>query len=266
MKLKQALKNSLTKKQLKLVPSSFDIIGDIAIFNDFPPQLKKKEKIIVQTLMSENSHIKTVTKKVGMFSGKLRTQKLMIIAGEKKKETTHKENNCILKLNIEKCYFSPRLSTERLRIAKLVKKGEDILVLFSGVAPYQCTIAKNSNPKEIYGIELNTSAHKYALENIKLNKINNTRLYKGDVKKVLPKIKKKFNRIIMPLPKNASSYLDMVLKKLKPEGTIHLYTFSREEEFNNLKKEYKKRFKTVKLNVCGHYSPSTFRVCLDLKK
>ena len=73
--------------------------------------------------------------------------------------------------NVEKVYFSPRLATERLRIAKLVKKNESVLVMFSGSGAYPLVIAKNSNPNIIYGIEVNPIAHKYAEQNIFLNKI-----------------------------------------------------------------------------------------------
>ena len=264
MKLKQALAQQLTKKDSSLVPSSFDIIGDIALFNDFPSALRKKEKLIAKTLMSLNPHIKVVAKKTGKFSGKHRTPKITIIAGEKRKETMHKENGCLLKLNIEKCYFSPRLSTERLRIAKLVKKEESILVLFSGVAPYTCVIAKNAQPKEIVGIELNKIAHRYALANVQKNKLTNIKLYQGDIRKVLPTIKKKFERIIMPLPKDSPTYLDLALKKLKPKGTIHLYLFMHEKEFLSIKKHYQQCFKKVSLVRCGVFAPHVLRMCLDL--
>lgn len=266
MKLKEALAAKLSKKELAYVPSSFDIIGDIAIFNDMPKKLRKREKMIAQTLMSLHSNVRAVAKKVGKFSGKLRTPKITVIAGEKRKETLHKENGCFLKLHIEKCYFSPRLASERLRIAKLVKKGEDVLVLFSGVAPYPCVIAKNALPKEVCGIELNKAAHKYAEENIKLNKLSNIALYQGDVKKILPKIKKRFSRIIMPLPKDSPTYLDLALKKLKPKGTIHLYLFAHENELETIKRSYKKSFKKVNVTSCGLYAPYVHRICLDIRK
>jgi len=88
-----------------------------------------------------------------------------------------KENNIRLKLDIEKVYFSPRLSLERMRIAELVntsksresknkksEKKEDILVMFSGCAPYCCVIAKNAKTKvnSVIGIEINPEGHKYA--------------------------------------------------------------------------------------------------------
>ena len=190
MKLKALLKNKLTKKQLELVPSSFDIVGEIAIFSDFPKELKSKEKIIANTLIKNTKNIKTVAKKIKMYSGTFRTPKLKIIAGKKTKETIHKENNVQAKLNVETCYFSPRLSTERLRIANLIKTPESVLVMFSGVAIYPLVISRNSRAKEIYAIEINPKAHKYAKENT--NKSKKIKLFKGDVNKVLPKINKKF--------------------------------------------------------------------------
>ena len=263
--LKEYLSNKLSEKELSLAPSSFDIVGDIAVFNKFPKELSKKEKLIGNALMQLNKNIKVVVVKSKAYSGKLRLPKLKLIAGEKRKETVHKENGVGLKLNVEKCYFSSRLGTERLRISKLVKKNEKVLVLFSGVAPYICVISKNSKAKEIYGIELNKVAHKYALENIRLNKINNVRLFQGDVKKILPKIKESFDRILMPLPKDSHKYLNMALKKLKPKGIVHIYLFSEEKNFNKLVNKYKKKFKFVKLTKCGAYSPRVYRICLDLR-
>ena len=266
-KLSSILLNSkiITKKESHLVPNSFDVVGDIAIFNDFPKELRKKEKKIAEKIIETHKNIYVVTKKSKKYSGRLRTPKITILAGDKRKETMHIESGCRLNLNIETCYFSARSGSERLRIAKKVRKNESVLVLFSGVAPFPCVIAKTSNPKEIYAIELSKTANKYAEENIKLNKLENIKLFQGDVKKVLPTIKKKFDRIVMPLPKSSEEFLELAKKKLKPRGTIHLYLFANEEEFKDIKKEYKKQFKHVKLTKAGHYAPGTFRICLDLK-
>ncbi len=267
--LKELLEGKLSRKQLDLIPRSFDIVGDIIIFSDFPKELRKKEKIIADTLLKMHKNIKVVAKKTKKYSGRYRLAKIKIIAGEKRKTTLHKENNVLAKLNIETCYFSPRLSNERLRIIKLVKKNELILVMFSGVAIYPLVISKNSKAKEIYAIEINPEAHKFAEENIKLNKINNIELFKGNVKTVLQKINKKFDRIIMPHPTNAYSYLDIAVKKLKKNGIIHLYDFSKEEDIPNssIKKIEKKlkRFKILNFVKCGQFAPRKYRVCVDFK-
>tara|TARA_B100000315_G_C14567191_1_gene583568 strand:- start:1064 stop:1897 length:834 start_codon:yes stop_codon:yes gene_type:complete len=272
-KLKDILKNKLIKKELDIVPSSFDIVGSVIIFSDFPKELSKKEKIIGTAIIKNYKQIKSVFKKTKKYSGKFRTPKLKLLAGENNKETVHKENNTILKLNVEKVYFSSRLSEERKRIFKQVKNNESILVMFSGCSVYPLVIAKNTNAKGTYGIEINPIAHKYALENLKLNKIENKiKLFLGDVKKILPKINKKFDRIIMPLPKGAENFLNLALSKIKKNGIIHFYAFSEEVKYNkiieiinNECKKRKKQCKILDIVKCGQFSPRVNRICVDFK-
>ena len=271
-KLKDILGGKLTKKELSLVPSSFDMVGSIIIFSDFPKQLSKKEKIIGNEILKNFRHFKSVFKKTKKYSGRFRTPKLKLLAGESNKETIHKENNVRLKLNVEKVYFSARLSEERKRIAKKVRKNEKILVMFSGCGVYPLVIAKNTKAREIYGIEINPTAHKYALENVKLNKINNINLLLGDVKKVSPKIKEKFNRIIMPLPKGAESFLGLALNKIRKNGIIHFYSFAEENNYDRIKKiinteceKKKKKCRILDIVKCGQFSPRVYRLCVDFR-
>jgi tRNA (guanine37-N1)-methyltransferase len=271
-KLKDTLKKKLTKKQISLLPSSYDMVGNILIFSDFPKQLYKKEKIIGNELLKNHKQIKSVFKKTKKYSGKYRTPKLKLLAGENNKETEYKENNIRLKLNVEKIYFSPRLSEERKRILQQVKNNESVLVMFSGCAVYPITISKNTKAKNIMGIEINPVAHKYALENLKLNKTQNIELIKGDVKQILPKTNKKFDRIIMPLPKGAESFLDLALSKIKKNGIIHFYCFAEENKHKNMTatideecKKFKKQCKILKITKCGQFSPRVYRICIDFR-
>jgi len=272
-RLKDILKGKLTAKQLESLPSSFDIVGEILIFSDFPKQLTKKEKIIGNEILKNHKNIRSVFKKTKKHSGKFRTPKLKLLAGTNNKETNYKENNTRFKLNVEKVYFSSRLSAERKRIFQQVKKNETVLVMFSGCGIYPIVLAKNSDTKEIYGIEVNPTAHKYALENTKLNKSNDKiKLFLGDVKKILPKINKKFDRILMPLPKGAENYLDLALTKAKNNTIIHFYTFSEEDNYGKIKTIIKNSCKTKKMKCnilkiikCGQFSPRVFRICIDFR-
>ncbi|MBL7100590.1 MAG: methyltransferase domain-containing protein [Nanoarchaeota archaeon] len=266
--LKEALKGKLTKKQLSLVPRSFDVVGDILIFSSFPDKLKSKEKVIGETILGLMSNVKVVCKKTEFHSGVYRTKKVKISAGARRKTTEHRENNVRLRLNVETCYFSPRLSNERQRIAGLVKEGESVLVMFSGVCVFPAALSKNTLAKEIYGIEINPSAHRFAKGNVELNKLNNVKLFLGDVKKIIPKLKKKFDRILMPLPKSAEEFLDTALKAAKKGTIIHFYDFLLEQDFDQAVDKVKKHCKKCKiLDVvkCGQYSPRKFRVCVDFK-
>ena len=270
--LKEALKSKLTKKQLALVPTSFDMLGDLAIFSDFPKELKTKEKLIANTLLELNHALKVVLKKTKKYSGKFRTPKLKIIAGEKRKETELRENNVRLKLDPEKAYFSVRLATERKRITEQIKPDEEILVMFSGVGVYPIVIAKNKNPKLIYSVEINPDACEFQKENILMNKVNNIKLFKGDVKDIIPKLGKKFDRILMPLPRGAEDYLDIALKTARKSSILHFYDFLHESEFDKEKykidkacKKTKKKYKIIDLVKCGQFGPGIFRICVDFK-
>lgn len=270
--LKEAVKNKLTKKELSVIPSSFDIVGSIAII-ELPDELEKKKKVIAETMIRLFKPVKTVVKKSGIHYGKYRRQKLEVIAGEKTKVAEYKESGVRLRIDLEKCYFSSRLGTERLRIAKMVKPGEKILVMFSGVAPYPVVIARNAMPEIIYAVELNPVAHKFAVENVKLNKMQDKiKLYKGDVVDVVPKLNMKFDRILMPMPKTALTFLETAFKAAKKGTIIHFYTFGREEEFKEIRdkikeecKKHKKKCRIIRTVKAGHYAPGVYRVCVDFR-
>src|SRR3989344_565727 len=266
------LEKKLTKSELNLIPRSLEIVGSIIIL-EIPPPLVKKEKIIAEAYLQLNPHVTSVVKKARIHSGEYRLRKVKILAGQKTKETIHHENGINLKLHLEKTYFSARSGSERLRIAKQVKPGEQVLVMFSGAAPYPLVIAKNSQVKVVYGIEINPLAHQYAIDSIKLNKLENKIIIlEGDVTEILPKINKKFDRIVMPLPKTGEQFLPLALKKAEKGAVIHLYDFLKEEELKaqatkikEISKRNKHKVRVLRAVKCGQFSPGIFRVCFDMK-
>ncbi len=87
------------------------------------------------------------------------------------------------------------------------------------------------------------------------------------------RIEKKFDRILMPLPKGAASFLPLALRAIAPGGTIHLYDFARENEmpqssFDKIKTacaKEEKKYKILSWSVCGTYAPGKHRICVDFK-
>ncbi len=262
------LKNKLTKNQLQILPKSQETVGSILIL-EIPEKLIPKEKIVAEAYLSLHKNITTVVKKDQIHSGVFRTRKVKILAGKRTKETTHLENGIRLKLHLEKTYFSAKSGNERLRVAKQIKKGENVLVLFSGAGPFPLVFAKHSPAAKIFGVELNPAAHQFALHNVALNKINNITLIHGDANLVVSKIKQKFDRIAMPLPKTGEQFLGIALKKAKPNAIIHLYSFLHETEIAAYTKKIKEisqnQVKILRKVKCGQFSPGTFRMCFDMK-
>jgi len=225
--LKAILVHTLTHKELKFLYKSYDIVGDIAIIR-VPETLKQHVNLIAEAIMQINKSVKTVLYQVTPVSGNLRLRKLEWIAGERKTETLYREYGCLFKVDLAKCYFSPRLSFERMRIAQLVQTGEVVINMFAGVGCYSIIIAKQSKAEKVYSIDINPVAVKYMEENVKLNKVEDRVVpIEGDAKAIIEeKFQNTADRVLMPLPEKAYEYLDYAVFALKPTGGyIHYFDF-----------------------------------------
>ena len=254
---------------------SYDFFGNIAVVrfpNNFSAKEKKKFSV---KLMKEQKSVQTVLEKVGKIKGRLRKIKTKYVSGERTKEVLYKENNCVFRFNIDSTYFSPRLSNERKEIAGKIKQGENVLVMFAGVAPFSIVIAKNSRAIKVVSVEINREASKYAKLNVELNKLKNkVEVIQGDVKKVAVKLakKEKFDVIVMPRPQLKESFLKEAFKLCKRGTKIYYYGFGKEDEINliveKIKSEadkYKSRIKILKVKKAGEIAPYKYRFRVDFK-
>ena len=205
--------------------------------------------------------------------GNYRVQKVKVIAGKKNLVATYKESAVTLKVPLGEVFFSPRLGSERLRIAQEIKKGEKIGCWFSGVGPYPVVFAKNSQMDSAVAIELNPVAHKYALENAKINKCEDKiEFVKGDVKKVYKKYKKVFDRIAMPLPHTGYQFLEEAFFCIKPKGMIYFYEIVEKEDFKlpegqirEAAKKQKRKIRIMRKRRVRQFSPTKEQVVFDIK-
>ncbi|MBS3071516.1 hypothetical protein J4408_00840 [Candidatus Pacearchaeota archaeon] len=256
--------------------ANYDVIGNIAIvkFQNIKVDSKGKKKWAEEFLI-KNKSVRTVLEKTEKFSGRLRTLKTKYLAGEKTKEALYKENDCVFRLNVETCYFSPRLNSERKEIALMVKNREKVLVMFGGVAPFAIVIGKFSKAEKIVSVELSKECNRYAIENVKRNKLTNKiEIIKGDVKKVFRKIKDKFEVIVMARPNLKESFLKEAFSKVKKNGRIYYYGFYHEIEvkagildelIEGEAKKAKKKIKITGIKKAGDIGPHKFRWRADIK-
>ena len=265
------MKDCLNFKMRKV--NSFDVLGTVAVVR-FPLDFKKAEKKkFAEKLLKEQKVIKTVLEKKGKIKGRLRKIQTNYLAGEKTKEVLYKENNCVFRFQIDNTYFSPRLSNERKEIAELIKKGDEVLVMFAGVAPLPIVIAKNSKAKKIISNEINREANKYAQLNIELNKVKDRIvLLPGDIKRVAEKLNKKFDVIAMPRPQLKDTFLRQAFKLSKKGTRIFYYGFcgvtEKEKIVEKIKDEAKKARKNIKIlqiKSAGEIAPYKIRVRVDFE-
>jgi tRNA (guanine37-N1)-methyltransferase len=178
--------------------------------------------------MNIHKEVKSVWMQTSSVSGEYRLRNLEYVAGTKSTETLYKEYGCNYKIDLKKAYFSPRLSYERLRIAKLVQPKKIVVNMFSGVGCFSIAIAKHAHPQKVLSIDVNPSAFRYLEENIRINRSEKVVVpVLGDAKTLIKNELQNFaDRVLMPLPEKAYDYLDVALLALKPKGGwIHYYDF-----------------------------------------
>ena len=169
-RLRKTLSDVLSSEDLSKVYNSFDVVGEIAIIK-LPYTSSVTAQTAAKAIMSIHRNVKTVLLQASPVTGDLRLRRLTHLAGENKTSTIHKELNCLFSVDVAKCYFSPRLSYERTRIARMVKPNETVVNMFAGVGCFSIIIAKHANPAKVFSIDVNSAAIQFMQNNIRLNRV-----------------------------------------------------------------------------------------------
>jgi len=283
------LKGDINEEFLDFIPKSYDIIGDIAIIeiNDMMP-LNEQESVmlknkIARALTMVNKNVKSVYEKRSKIKGPYRLRGLHHLYGEKRTETTHKENNCVFNLDLSQVFFTPRLVFERKRIASSnIQERELIVDLFAGIGPFSIQIAKNHDVT-IHSFDANPSAYELLKENITLNKIKGEIFpHNVDVKTLVTpsnelgaSLKNNVDRIIMNLPEKSIEFIDIACFLMKKSGgIIHSYQFTDkpnalEKAINNLQESIVNQKwvveKIINSKIVKQFSPKAELIVVDLK-
>jgi len=222
--LKKALENVLSTKESEELFSSFDQIGEIIILR-IPDSLKSKKKIIGETLLDQVKSTRSVFYQSSPVEGKFRTRNLEILAGEDNTETEYKESGCRFLVDVEKAFFSPRLSTERERIANLIRDDEIIINMFGGIGMFSILAAKVKKCT-VYNIDINPYASTLCEKNIDMNKLKGKIIsLNGDAQKIIQdKLQNLADRVLMLLPERSDEFLETAISATKNNGIIHYYS------------------------------------------
>ncbi len=261
---------SLSNKLTQDLPTSYDIVGAILLIK-LPKTLLKYQDKIGKALLQTHKNIQTVCV-IDAVAGELRTRNVSIIAGKKQTRTTHREYGLTFDVDVSTTYFSPRLASERKRVAGLVKPGEIIVDLFAGVAPFTIMIARYAKPKVVYAIDKNPEAIALAKQNVKQNHaLQSVEIINADAKDAPKLIPVNADRIIMNLPFSALEFFSVALSIAAETTSVHYYDIIREEaieeRISTLKEIAKKqgfRFTDVKVHKIKSYAPREFYIGVDI--
>ncbi len=243
---------------------SFEVVGDIAIVEDTDAER------VASALMATSKSIKAVIAPISDVEGEFRTRRFRVVAGEARTVTIHKEHGLRYRVDLERAYFTPHLSTERLRVASLVQPGEVVLDMFAGVGPFSLLMAKRG--ARVIAMDKNPVAVQLLRENARLNRVENIEILEGDASILAPRFEGRADHVVMNLPHSASQFLVPAMRAARSGGMIHYYAIAPEAELYRdwalIEKAAEQQGASVEVvyrGIVRSYAPRRHNVVIDFR-
>ena len=250
------------------LPSSFDVVGDIAVIK-LPEELRPHREAIGAAILRWNAKIRVVVEDRGV-TGALRVRQVNVIAGERRTTTLHTEHGLRFRVDLARAYFSPRLASERKRIADRIVEEETVADPFAGVGPYAILIAKRRRPREVHASDVNPAAVEFLRSNVAANRAERVTVREGNARTILREIAP-VDRVILDLPHSALDFLPDALAAIGNRGTIHLYGILEQAEESDRQRTTRSIARAAGFRVTDlasrhvrAYSPTQYQTAFDV--
>lgn len=221
--LKGALADILDDAEVAQLVSAFDQVGSIIVIR-IPKTLYGRRHQIGHVLLIGIKTADRVFCQTSDIGGEWRTRDLELIAGSGDTITEYRENGCRFKVDVERAFFTPRLSTERARVSGMVQPGETVMNMFGGVGMYSIQVAHRV-PSLVYNVDINPHAICLCIDSMRLNRLLGAVVpVATDARNISALMPSVADRTIMPLPERAAEFLEDAVRITRRGGTIHYYT------------------------------------------
>jgi tRNA (guanine37-N1)-methyltransferase len=246
---------------------SYARVGDVAVVDEDDDE---RARAIADAIVESDLPVETVLDRASKIHGQHRVRDWDVLAGDGT-ETVHREYGCAYELDLSSTYFSPRLATERHRVAEQVQAGERVVDMFAGVGPYAVPFAKRG--ATVVAVDVNEHAVEYLQRNVERNGVADSVVpIHGDVREVTDDYHDWADRIVMNLPHSADEFLDTAIAIAGEECVLHYYDIQHEDDpFGPgetairaaAEPEYAVTVETR--HVVRSYAPHELNVCLDVR-
>ena len=262
---------------------AYERLGDIVILDEDDPERARE---IADAVMASDLPVEGVVNRASKVKGELRVRDWEVLVGEGT-ETVHREYGNEFLVDVAEVYFSPRLATERHRVAEQVEAGERAFDMFAGVGPFVVPFAERG--AEVVGVDLNERAVEYLRENARRNGVaDRVTAIHGDVRDVVsgssrpeggdgarevaPDYADWADRAVMNLPHSADEFLDAAVTLAGDDCVLHYYDIQHEDDpfgpgetaiRDAAEPEYDVSVETR--HVVRSYAPHELNVCLDVR-
>jgi len=256
---------------------SLERIGDIVVIDEDDPD---RAAAIAEAVIDADLPARSVLNRASKIKGELRVRDWEVVAVDddmaadsdrSPTETVHREYGHEFRLDLAAVYFSPRLATERHRVAKQIKPGEQVLDMFAGVGPFAIPAA--SRGADVVAVDLNETAIDYCRENARRNGVADAvTAVAGDVRDVADDYQGWADRLVMNLPHSANEFVETAVDLAGEECVLHYYDIQHEDD------PFRPGIAAIKAaaepaysvsveteHVVRSYAPHELNVCLDVR-
>ncbi len=243
----------------------YAIIGHVAIVYVPSPDHKIPKEELERIL--KNPKVRTVIGRIGSFGTKRRVRSVLL-AGEPKTVTVHKELSTYFVLDVARITFSPGNHFERKRMIEVAEDGERILDMFAAVGNLSMPLAKHRRV-EVIGIEICGYTYAFLRRTIEKNSLKNFLPILGDSRISSPE--SRADRILMGFFGIDEKHMYAAAKALRNRGIIHAHRLVRkgreEEEIESRLKEWGKFINVLEYDrrIVKSFSPALNHVVVDIK-
>ncbi|ELY52109.1 class I SAM-dependent methyltransferase [Natronolimnohabitans innermongolicus] len=246
---------------------SYERLGRAALLDEDDDERARE---IADAIVASDLPLETVLNKASKVKGETRVRDWDLLVGEST-EVVHREYGCEFALDLAAVYFSPRLATERNRVAEQVVEDERALDMFAGVGPFVIPFAKRG--ADCVGVDVNETAIEYLRENARRNGVaDRVTAIRADVTEIDDEYANWADRLVMNLPHSADAFLETTVELAGDDCTIHYYDIQHEDDpfgpgeraiREAAEPEYDVSVETER--IVRSYAPHELNVCLDVR-
>ena len=251
--LRAALGGAIGDGEAALAYSSFDQIGHVVIVR-VPAGLAHRRAEIGRVLLGAVKPARSVYAQTADVSGEHRTRGLELIAGVDEPVAVHAENGFRLEVDVRAAFFSPRLSTERQRVAAAVSDGETVLNMFGGVGAFSIAAAM-AKRCTVYSVDVNPAAARLCEANARRNSrrmAGTVVSVHGDAREAAASLfgadgdgGQRADRTLMLLPERSDEFLADAVGATADGGTVHYYAHVHADKKAGAPAEAERRFRAA---------------------
>ena len=249
-----------------LLPRAFDVVGEVVIVR-LPEALRPHEAAIGDAFLQMHRGARTVTADEGV-QGSFRARALRVIAGRKETRTLHQEFGLAFALDPAEVHFSPRMASERRRVAGLIHGPEVVVDAFSGVGPFALH-ADRAGAGRVYAVDANPRAVAFLRENVRRNRADTVIPLEGSIEEVVLELEPA-DRFILDYPWDPLPYVPLSVGALRDGGVLHYYEIleraEREERIETLRASIPedRSLEVHRVREVRGYSPTQAHFAFDL--